>query len=396
MPFAPPSIPPSLVFPPFLALPVPLPSWLTPIRLRLPPLLGPGQANLRIRTRVTSQFVALPFRVSTATDDGSRFAFSGMVAGTNSTDVVRRVLAAAHAKSKGRLHTVTLDRGVENTPHKGWMAKRGITPAWAPVGVSQKNPVAERMNGTLLDSARTLRLASPLPENVLTTEASFVSAVQAHNLTVHPKLGGLSPHEVLLGCTPPKYYPLGTLAWATVARDGAEKLQPRAKRVVVLHRDHDHGYVFPRAGFVVMDWSADGRPASDPYVVSKIHDPVLPAVPSSITQPVSGLLSNLLHPASSDSCGDVKDVGAVHVDDIVDVSALLPAAVEQPSYDTSRTARKRERRKLQLQQRASALSSSSSSSVANASSSTSTLRRSARSRKATAHPSGVLVRWRRG
>jgi hypothetical protein len=141
-----------------------------------------------------------------------------------------------------------------------------------------------------------------------------------------------------------------------VERSGAEKLQPRARKVVVLHRDHDHGYVFPKAGFVVMEWSDDGRPCSKPFTVSKIHDPVFPSL--AVAGKVLSGADALFHPSSADLRSDSK-VSTVHVDDVVDVSMVLPSEVlldskdvadpdyeeERPSHDTSRAARKQHRRK---------------------------------------------------
>jgi hypothetical protein len=169
------------------------------------------------------------------------------------------------------------------------------------------------------ERSRTIGIGSGLPMVPITAEASFVSSVQSLNCAPHPELGDKSPHEVLFGHPPPSLIAMGSTAVVTVARQGANKLQPTARQVYVLHRvAGPYGEVHHKSGWVVVGRGVNGEIEGSPFLVPQVHS-VQPPTPISAPQTAShDLLPHIPVPSVIPGDGQAADIA---VEDVVDIGA---------------------------------------------------------------------------
>lgn len=135
-----------------------------------------------------------------------------------------------HSPSKHVLAHVRSDNGGEfvSNDFLAYLQEHGIhyerTAAYTP----QQNGVVERANGTVLNSARTIRLAADLPESFWGEACK--TAVYTRNRTPTAALKGMTPYEAWTSEKPRVAHMrrFGALAYVHVPKKGRSKLNPRA------------------------------------------------------------------------------------------------------------------------------------------------------------------------
>lgn len=130
-----------------------------------------------------------------------------------------------------RLHS---DGGGEYVGMKSLLEEKGIEHYKTPPHSPNQNPIAERMNRTLVESARSMMESSSLPR-VFWAEA-ITHAAHIRNLFPLRHLENRSPYEVMYGFKPRVSHLkiFGCLAWRHIPKENRDKLDVKSERGIII------------------------------------------------------------------------------------------------------------------------------------------------------------------
>lgn len=147
------------------------------------------------------------------------------------------------------IQVLRTDRGGEymSTEFQDFLKSEGIVHQRTTPGTPQQNGKAERLNRTIVESAKSMLHTAGLSNGFW--EAAVSTAVHVRNRAPKRSLGWRTPYEVLTGRKPDVSYfrTFGCLAYRLVPRDKRLKLAPNAESLVFV------GYEFGTKGYRLWD-----------------------------------------------------------------------------------------------------------------------------------------------
>ena len=223
-------------------------------------------------------------------------------------------------KSTGeKLKSLRTDNGGEyvSTEFKSYLSKEGIKHELTVPKTPEQNGVAERMNRTIVETARSMLAEAKLPRKFWAEAVS--TAVYLRNRSPTTAVEGMTPHESLTGEKPHVgiLRVFGCLAYAHIPKDERQKFDSKARRCIFL------GYGCNTKGYRLYDISRTKVILSRDVIfneakrgIEKESKPVIEGESESVVEKeFSGPPREVLLPdTSDDEPVNGQDTPAVHED----------------------------------------------------------------------------------